>query len=85
MPTMKTYTERFAAVQLATEREATERPDYCDDEHLEYLDALRESGATNMFGAGDYLREEFGMERSKARQILSYWMKTFSERHSITA
>lgn len=28
-------------------------------EHLEFLDDLRESGATNMFGAVPYLRREF--------------------------
>ncbi len=30
---------------------------------LTYLDALRASGATNMFGAGEYLEEEFGFEK----------------------
>jgi hypothetical protein len=57
------------------------RPDFCDDEHLEYLDALRESGVTNMFGAGPYLEDEFCMEPEAARAILAYWMRTFTERH----
>lgn len=52
-----------------------------EDEHLEYLDALREIGQTNMFGAGSYLREEFGMDRKESSAILSYWMETFSDRH----
>ena len=55
------------------------RPEYVTDEHLEYLDDLRESGATNMFGAAAYLEPEFGVSRRLARDILSYWMQTFGE------
>ena len=51
------------------------------DEHLEYLDALRDSGDTNMFGAGAYLEKEFNVTRQEANTILSYWMKTFGDRH----
>jgi len=50
-------------------------------DHLEYLDKLRESGVTNMFGAGAYLQREFGIGAEEARQILKYWMQTFEERH----
>ena len=59
------------------------RPDTCDNEHLIYLDELRESGATNMYGARSYLMEGFpSLEEEEARNILLYWMKTFSERHN---
>ena len=58
-----------------------ERPDSVQDEHLIYLDGLRESGVTNMYGAGPYLVEEFGLSHNKSHEVLSYWMKTFSERH----
>jgi len=51
------------------------------NEYLEYLDDLRESGITNMFGATPYLVDEFNLTNSVARNFLSYWMKTFSERH----
>lgn len=51
------------------------------EEYLEYLDELRESGVTNMFGAGAYIQEEYGLSRSDANKILTYWMNTFSERH----
>lgn len=51
------------------------------DEMLGFLDEVRESGATNMFGAAPYLREMFGLEKGEARTMLSYWMKTFSARH----
>jgi len=41
-----------------------------------YLDALRESGVTNMFGAVPYLTEEFPeLSKNQARTILSNWMK----------
>ena len=51
-------------------------------EYFEYLDELRESGETNMFGAGAYLRREFGLEKKESHEILAKWMETFSERHS---
>lgn len=52
--------------------------------HLEYLDALRERGVTNMFGAAPYLEREFRLSRRVARDILIYWMQTFGERHPET-
>ncbi len=61
--------------------EIVERPSEVEDEHLEYLDDLRESGVCNMFGAAGYLEEDFGLDRKAAYKILTYWMHTFSERH----
>ena len=46
---------------------------------FEYLDMLRNSAATNMFGAGPYLEEEFGMNRRQARDYLMEWMKSKNE------
>ncbi len=51
------------------------------NEVFDYLDALRESGATNMFGATPYLMEEFGFDKHEAKHWLTEWMQTFSERH----
>jgi len=51
------------------------------EEHLDYLDCLRESGVTNMWGASVYIEEEFGLDRKEAKELLSHWMKTFSKRH----
>lgn len=51
------------------------------EEYFEYLDQLRESGVTNMFGATPYLIEEFGVDISTARRILTEWMRSFGERH----
>jgi len=48
-------------------------------EEFEYLNMLRESGATNMFGAAVYLQDEFGLEKAEARTILKLWMESFKE------
>jgi hypothetical protein len=50
-------------------------------EYFEYLDELRESGVTNMFGAAPYLVSEFGITMFDAGKILVEWMETFNERH----
>lgn len=56
------------------------RPPFVSDDHIDFLDQLRESAVTNMFGASSYLVEEFSVSSRTAREILSYWMKSFSER-----
>jgi len=55
----------------------TQRPENVTDDHLEWLDDLRESGDTNMFGAGPYLAGAFGIDKKEARGIVGYWMETF--------
>ncbi len=58
------------------------REEYITDEHLEFLDELRESGATNMFGARPYILDEFpDLASEEAVQVLTYWMATFNDRH----
>ena len=60
-----------------------ERPEYVTEEHLEFLDDLRDSGVTNMFGATPYIEDEFpDLGDVEAKQVLLYWMDSFSERHS---
>jgi hypothetical protein len=54
-----------------------------EQSHLEYLDNLRESGVTNMFGAGQYLESTFDLNRRDARTVLGYWMESFEERHEV--
>lgn len=63
--------------------EKRERPEFCTDDHLVFLDRLRESGKTNMFGATPYVEKAFKELRkdNKARDVLLYWMSSFSERH----
>jgi len=59
------------------------RPEIVENDHLTYLDDLRDSGATNMYGARSYLLDEFPeLTVSEAHQVLSYWMDSFSKRHN---
>ena len=52
-----------------------------DEKYYTYLDKLRESAVTNMFGATPYLLNQFHeLDKSLARKILADWMKTFGER-----
>jgi len=52
--------------------------------YYEFLDDLRDSGVTNMFGATPYLMEVFSnLSEVSAREILKSWMKTFSDRYSV--
>ena len=55
--------------------------DEATQEYYEFLDELRESGTTNMFGAGPYLRDEFGLDKREAKNVFLSWMETFAERH----
>lgn len=48
-------------------------------EHKKFLDNLRKSGETNMFGAAPYVEDEFGVTRQEARAILSAWMASFGK------
>lgn len=43
-----------------------------------YLEKLRRSGITNMFGATSYLENEFRISEAKARKILLDWMKNYN-------
>lgn len=54
-------------------------------EYFEYLDALRESGVTNMFGAGAYLEDHFGLSRYEAKDILLEWINSFGKSRSPAA
>ncbi len=53
------------------------RPDIVEDEHLAYLDELRESGVTNMFGAPSYVVDQFGLSTQEAIIVFKYWKATF--------
>lgn len=61
---------------------AVEKPEYLTEEHLRYLDQLRESGVTNMFGAAPFVLLQFpDLSEQQAKQVLIYWMQTFGDRH----
>lgn len=55
------------------------KPDDLKMEVFLFLNRLRESGETNMFGAVPFIEEEFGMERDVAKKMLTDWMKWASE------
>ena len=61
--------------QYLTEEIDNESAEY----YFDYLTKLKDSGVTNMFGAGSYLQAEFGLDKSTARTILAKWMQSFSE------
>jgi hypothetical protein len=48
-----------------------------NQEHKNYLEFLQESGVTNMFGAGAYLQNEFGLSRHDAKKVLLEWMGSY--------
>lgn len=50
-----------------------------EQEVFEYLNDLRESGATNMFGAPPYVEQRFSMSKSESRKLVSLWMNNFNE------
>lgn len=72
--------------------EEVKKPEWISEEALEsvlaFLDDLRETGVTNMFGATPYIEDWWTdeypqpLERGQSRELLSYWMKTFSGRHA---
>ena len=57
--------------------ETTDRPEYVTEDHLLYLDELRDSAVVNMFGATEYIISLFDVDKTTARNILMYWMKTY--------
>jgi hypothetical protein len=46
------------------------------EKYFGYLDKLRKSGATNMFGAGPWLETAFGIDRKQSTLVVRMWMKT---------
>lgn len=52
------------------------RPDFVQDEYLEYLDELKKSGNTNMLDARQHLMSEYlELTEKYARGICSYWRR----------
>ena len=45
------------------------------EEIREYLDKLRAGGTVNMFAAGSYLEDRFGLTKQEANRELLNWMK----------
>ena len=45
-----------------------------EKEVLEYLNELRDSGATNMFGAAPYVEQMLSIAKNEARTLVQLWM-----------
>ena len=52
----------------------TKRPEIVTDEHIVFLVELRESGVTNMWGAGAYVEAHFEVSKQHSNTICSWWM-----------
>lgn len=51
-----------------------------EDNYYNFLERLRKSGVTNMYGAAPYLVSEFmEVDYEKAGEILGYWMVNYAE------
>jgi len=50
------------------------------EEVFPYLDELRESGVTNMYGAHRYIMEDFSMDKAMAIKLVQAWMETLKEK-----
>lgn len=47
--------------------------------YYDYLEELRQSGVTNMFGAVPYLMREFDLSHDEASKILSDWIGSYKQ------
>lgn len=48
-------------------------------DYYQYLEELRQSGATNMFGAAPYLAKAYPLALGEAIKILGSWMENYSQ------
>tara|TARA_R100000995_G_scaffold20817_1_gene8745 strand:+ start:6832 stop:7032 length:201 start_codon:yes stop_codon:yes gene_type:complete len=48
-------------------------------EHYVFLEILRQSGKTNMFGATPYLVKHTGLNGITARKVLQSWMDNYDQ------
>ena len=58
----------------------TTRP--TQDQVSHYLNELRESGVTNMFGARPYVQKKFAIDQNRAGEMLSFWMENYEKGES---
>jgi hypothetical protein len=77
-----TDAKRIKALYLATE--GADRFGVITDQNavidmFSYLEGLRESAVTNMFGASPYLAKQFKIQKEFADMVLVGWMDTYSE------
>lgn len=58
------------------------KPEIVTEDHLDYLDTLREILYMPMLQTclSPHIEDDFGVTKKEAREITSYWMATFEER-----
>lgn len=49
-----------------------------DNKYWIFLEELRRSGVTNMYGSAPYVEREFGVSHKEAIKIVSDWMKNYN-------
>ena len=49
------------------------------DKYWLYLEQLRQSGVTNMYGATPYLQKEFKLSHNEAKKVLTDWMSNYNK------
>lgn len=49
-----------------------------DNKYWVFLENLRRSGETNMYGAAPYLQMAFGVSKREAMEILTDWMRNYN-------
>lgn len=59
-----------------TTRESTAQ----EKEVFSYLNELRKSGTTNMYGASVYVEGEFGLSSKESKELVVLWMENFNDK-----
>lgn len=54
-----------------------------EQQMFDYLEELRQSGETNMFGAAPYLQREFKIPLGEAKRTLVRWMELHDDESRI--
>ena len=49
--------------------------------YWDYLESLRKSGVTNMFGAAQFLEDQFELSRQEAKKVLLDWMQSYQRKN----
>ena len=57
--------------------------DEISNEVFLYLEELRESGVTNMFGAHQYVMEDFEISKPLAIKLVKTWMDSYNEERTM--
>ena len=47
------------------------------DSYFSFLNFLRTTGVTNMYGAPAYLRDEFDLNKQESQFVVTAWMQSF--------